>query len=94
MDQKEAKELIEAYKPDSFMLNVREYKGHYIFQTCPSNAIIMPFSPVIGGYFSVNKDTGKIEEFNPKAEPEFFEAEETDFSGIKKLEQFILNYKE
>lgn len=94
MDQEKARTLLEKTKPDALVLNVREYKGCYIFQTCPKETVLMPFSPIYGGYYSVNKLTGKIGPFNPKADTEFFEQKETDLSGLRDLEAFIMSYKD
>lgn len=92
MDQNDARKLLEKSDPNILVLNVREYKGCYIFQTCPKDTVLVPFSPIFGGYYSVNVHTEKIAPFNPKAEKDFFNAEETDLSGMKELEAFILSH--
>lgn len=92
MDLTEARDLLKRKKPDILVLNAHDYKGCYIFQTCPNTSMPIPFEPVIGGYFSVNKRTGKIAPFNPKAEPEMYKTEEIDLCGMRKLEKMILSY--
>lgn len=92
MNQDSARRLLEKTKPNALVLNVRDYKGCYIFQTCPKETVLMPFSPIYGGYYSVNKLTGNVAPFNPKAETDFFKEEETDLSGLKDLEAFIMSY--
>ena len=88
----EAKDFLKKNKPGILILNAHDYKGCYIFQTCSNEAMPMPFEPVIGGYFSVNKRTGKIAPFNPKAEPEMYKTEEIDLCGMRELEKMILSY--
>lgn len=93
MKYEQAIEKLQEAEGPLLVLNYRDYRGHYVFQTCPEGTMILPFMPIMGGYFAVNKTTGEVQKFNPKVEPEFFESEETDLYGLREIEKMITELK-
>ena len=85
MNYEEAMDILKAKLTDIQVLNYREYKGAYVFQTAPADLFVTPFEPIIGGYYSVNKLTGAVNSFNPKFEKRFFDEEEHDLTGFAEL---------
>ena len=89
MNVDEAKKLLKKKLSNVLVLNVRLYKDFYIFQTCPKDTVLLPFVPIIGGYYSVNRKTGNITTVNPKALPGIDKIEVEDLCGMKKLEDML-----
>lgn len=93
MNVDDAKKLLKKKLSNILVLNVREYKDFYIFQTCPKETVLLPFLPIVGGYYSVNRKTGNITTVNPKALPGIDNVEVVDLCGMKGLEDMLLSQK-
>ena len=91
MNIDEAQASVKKKKPNVLVLNVREYKDFYIFQTCPKDTVLLPFVPVVGGYYSVNKKNGAVTTVNLKALSGVEKAKVIDLCGMAALENKLRN---
>lgn len=72
MTVERAKQIITNAHPDSIINSILEIPSGYVFGIQPKNW--NKNDTLLGGFFKVSKDTGKLTEYSPVMDPEEFKA--------------------